>query len=61
MGSKRCASPYSVVISPAVQHRYWIGAFGRIRPSKGTDLLIDALIEVLPDFPDYAAALTGLC
>lgn len=50
-----------VVITPALQHRYWIGAFGRIRPSKGTDLLVDALIEVLPDFPDYAAVLTGLC
>jgi len=50
-----------VVIPPALQHRYWIGAFGRIRPSKGTDLLVDALIAVLPDFPDYAAVLTGLC
>jgi mannosyltransferase len=50
-----------VVIPPALQHRYWIGAFGRIRPSKGTDLLVDALIEVLPDFPDFAAVLTGLC
>lgn len=50
-----------VVMPPALQHRYWIGAFGRIRPSKGTDLLIDALIEVLPDFPGYAAVLTGLC
>lgn len=50
-----------VVIPPALQHRYWIGAFGRIRPSKGTDLLVEALIAVLPDFPDFAAVLTGLC
>lgn len=50
-----------VLIPEALQHRYWIAAFGRIRPSKGTDLLIDALIAVLPDFPDYGAVLTGLC
>lgn len=40
---------------------YWVGAFGRIRPSKGTDLLIGALIQVLPDFPDFSAVITGLC
>ena len=63
-GMERLREPVQwpgVVIPPALQHRYWIGAFGRIRPSKGTDLLVDALIAVLPDFPDYAAVLTGLC
>jgi mannosyltransferase len=43
------------------QNSYLIGAFGRIRPSKGTDLLISALVEVLPEYPRFSAFLTGLC
>ena len=42
-------------------NRDWIGAFGRIRLSKGSDLLVDALVTVLPDYPDVSAFLTGLC
>ncbi|WP_254994410.1 glycosyltransferase family 4 protein [Cyanobium sp. Aljojuca 7D2] len=38
-----------------------IGSFGRIRPSKGTDLFVDALLTVLPRFPDWTAVITGLC
>jgi mannosyltransferase len=41
--------------------RYGIGTFGRIRPSKGTDIYVDALLRVLPDFPDYTAIICGLC
>ncbi|MBD2424070.1 glycosyltransferase family 4 protein [Cyanobium sp. FACHB-13342] len=48
-------------VPPSLQNLYWIGAFGRIRPSKGTDLLVEALIQVLPDFPAFAAVMTGLC
>jgi len=36
-----------------------IGLFGRIRPTKGTDIFVDAMIKVLPDFPDFAAIITG--
>ena len=36
-----------------------IGNFGRIRHSKGTDLLIEALLDVLPDDPDCTAIITG--
>lgn len=50
-----------IVIPQPLQSLYWIGAFGRLRPSKGTDLLIEALIRVLPDFPDFGAVFTGLC
>ncbi|MEX0587621.1 MAG: glycosyltransferase family 4 protein [Cyanobium sp.] len=50
-----------VAVPQSLQHLYWIGSFGRIRPSKGTDLLVEALIQVLPDFPDFAAVMTGLC
>jgi mannosyltransferase len=37
-----------------------VGAFGRLRPSKGTDLFIQALIELLPRYPSWSAILTGL-
>ncbi|MEO1551621.1 MAG: glycosyltransferase family 4 protein, partial [Pseudomonadota bacterium] len=37
-----------------------IGAFGRLRPSKGTDVLIDALCALLPDHPNHIAVLTGI-
>lgn len=36
-----------------------IGCFGRIRPQKGVDLLVDAAIEVLPAFPDAKIIFTG--
>jgi len=36
-----------------------IGCFGRIRPQKGVDLLIDAAINVLPDYPDAQIVFTG--
>lgn len=38
-----------------------LATFGRLRPSKGTDLVIEALIEALPKHPDVIAAFTGLC
>ena len=41
--------------------RYGIGVFGRIRPSKGTDIFVDAMLQVLPDFPDFTAIICGLC
>ena len=50
-----------VVIPLKLQDLYWIGAFGRLRLSKGTDLLAEALVKVLPEFPDFGAVFTGLC
>jgi mannosyltransferase len=41
--------------------KYGVGVFGRIRPTKGTDIYVDAMIEVLPRFPDFTAVITGLC
>jgi mannosyltransferase len=38
-----------------------IASFGRIRPSKGTDLFVDALLTLLPRFPDWDGVITGLC
>ncbi len=41
--------------------KYGIGTFGRIRDDKGSDVFVDAMIEVLPDFPEWTAVLAGLC
>ncbi len=37
----------------------WIGCFGRIRPNKGTDLFVDAMISILPDHPQLHAVILG--
>lgn len=39
--------------------RYLVGCFGRVRHSKGTDLFVRAMIELLPSHPDWAAIVTG--
>jgi mannosyltransferase len=39
--------------------KYGIGVFGRVRPSKGTDIFVDAMLAVLPEFPDFTAIITG--
>ncbi len=36
-----------------------IGIFGRIRPSKGTDLLVEAALPLLDEFPDTTVLLCG--
>ncbi len=36
-----------------------IGCFGRIRPQKGVDLLVDAALKVLPNHPDAHVIFTG--
>jgi mannosyltransferase len=39
--------------------RYAIGCFGRVRSQKGTDLFVDAMCQLLPRFPDFAAVIVG--
>jgi mannosyltransferase len=39
--------------------RYAIGCFGRVRHQKGTDLFVDAMIALLPDYPEWTAVITG--
>lgn len=43
----------------ALPGRYAIGCFGRIRYQKGTDLFVDAMLRLLPDYPDWTAVVTG--
>ena len=40
--------------------RYGVGVFGRIRPTKGTDVFVDAMIQALPQLPDVTAVIVGL-
>lgn len=37
----------------------YIGCFGRVRRQKGTDLFVDAMIELLPSHPGWAAIIAG--
>jgi mannosyltransferase len=39
--------------------KYLVGCSGRIRPSKGTDLFVDAMINLLPRYPEWTAVMTG--
>ena len=38
-----------------------IATFGRIRPNKGTDLFVKAMIEILPRYPNHVAIMVGFC
>jgi mannosyltransferase len=40
--------------------RYGIGNFGRVRPDKGSDVFVDAMISALPHLPDATAVIAGL-
>jgi mannosyltransferase len=40
--------------------RYGIGAFGRVRHQKGTDLFVEAMCRLLPGHPDFTAVIIGL-
>jgi mannosyltransferase len=43
----------------ALPGRYAIGCFGRVRAQKGTDLFVDAMCRLLPDYPDFTAVIVG--
>jgi mannosyltransferase len=39
---------------------YGIGTFGRVRRQKGSDLFVEAMCRLLPQYPDFSAAVIGL-
>ena len=41
--------------------RFGVGIFGRIRPQKGTDLFVRALVDLLPTRPDWTGVVIGRC
>ena len=53
------AGPEDFFESTRLPGRYAVGCFGRIRPQKGTDLFVEAMTRLLPDFPDWTAVIGG--
>ena len=39
--------------------RYAIGCFGRVRAQKGSDVFVEAMCRLLPQYPDFTAVLVG--
>ncbi len=39
--------------------KFAVGCTGRIRHQKGTDLFVDAMLRLLPQYPDWTAIITG--
>ena len=39
--------------------RFGIAVFGRVRRQKGTDLFVEAMCRLLPQFPDFTAVIIG--
>lgn len=39
--------------------RYGIGIFGRVRHQKGVDVLVEAILPILPHFPDFTVIVCG--
>ncbi|NGO54425.1 glycosyltransferase family 4 protein [Allomesorhizobium camelthorni] len=39
--------------------KHAVGCFGRVRRQKGTDLFVDAMIELLPHYHDWTAVVAG--
>lgn len=39
--------------------RFGIATIGRVRPEKGTDLFVEAMLRLLPDLPDAVALVVG--
>jgi mannosyltransferase len=40
--------------------RYGAGVFGRVRPQKGTDRFVEAMVRLLPNHADFTAVVIGL-
>ncbi|MEZ6131730.1 MAG: glycosyltransferase family 4 protein [Planctomycetaceae bacterium] len=38
---------------------FGVSLVGRIRPEKGTDLFVEAMLRVLPEFPSFTACIAG--
>lgn len=52
-------SSYDDFAASKLPGKYGIGCFGRVRHQKGTDLFVDAMIELLPDYPEWTAVICG--
>lgn len=39
--------------------KYAVGTFGRVRKQKGSDLFVEAMLRLLPKYPDFTAVIVG--
>ncbi|TAM98814.1 MAG: glycosyltransferase family 1 protein [Rhizobiaceae bacterium] len=53
------SSPEDDFSASGLPGRYAVGCCGRIRHQKGTDLFVEAMIALLPRFPEWTAIVTG--
>jgi mannosyltransferase len=51
--------PEDTVAAAGLPGRHLVGCFGRVRHQKGTDLFVEAMIELLPQHPDWSAVVSG--
>lgn len=52
----RAGAARALGLDPA---RLYAGCFGRVRRQKGTDLFVDAMIDLLPRYPGWSAIVAG--
>jgi mannosyltransferase len=53
------ADRHAAFAATGLPGRYGIGAFGRVRPQKGTDVFVAAMCRLLPRHPDFTAVVIG--
>ncbi|WP_078705621.1 glycosyltransferase family 4 protein [Bartonella sp. WD16.2] len=46
-------------VATGLPGKYAVGCFGRVRYLKGTDLFVDAMLKLLPHYPDWTAIIAG--
>jgi mannosyltransferase len=49
----------TAALPEAMRGKHLVGCFGRVRHQKGTDLFVNAMIELLPAHSDWAAVISG--
>lgn len=52
----KAAAKVAVGLDPAF---HYVGCFGRVRHQKGTDLFVDAMLQLLPKHPSWKAVIAG--
>jgi mannosyltransferase len=52
-------TPDDTIAATGLPGKYLVGCFGRVRHQKGTDLFVQAMIDLLPAYPDWTAVISG--
>lgn len=56
-GAEPCKS--TAWLRSGLPGQFGVGVFGRIRPDKGTDVFVDAMLQALPRLPGVSAVIAG--